>query len=97
MATKRHVLPEGNTPGKPEAKRSVASGRSRKSLFNDNKPCSSRQWTSEETAALTQYICLFWENAHTNQWPMVRDPEFWNACATAVNKACNSTRTGMYL
>ena len=39
----------------------------RKSLFNlsHNK----KAWSSEEDAALVQYICLFWEDASTDKWP----------------------------
>jgi len=53
-----------------------------------------REWTDAEMSALVQYICLFWDNAISDKWPMQRDPEFWDACASAVNKACSSSRTG---
>ena len=94
MATKRPPVVEGNTPGKPEKKRHDTSGNSRKRLFTVEKPSNSRQWTVAENAALTQYICLFWEVAWTDRWPMKSDTNFWDACANVVNETCNSTRTG---
>ena len=77
MATKRPPVVEGNTPGKPEKKRHDTSGNSRKRLFTVEKPSNSRQWTVAENAALTQYICLFWEEAWTDRWPMKSDTNFW--------------------
>lgn len=104
MASKRPVVVEGNTPGKPESKRPstclATKGSSRKSLFEDGnflkkKPAGKREWSEAENSALVQYICLFWDDAVSDKWPMHRDSEFWDACASAVNKACNSSRTGM--
>ena len=98
MASKRPIVVGGNTPGKPASKRSSTEGTSRKSLFQEgNEPKKSsgkREWNDAETSALVQYICLFWDNAVSDKWPMQRDPEFWDACASAVNKACSSSRTG---
>jgi hypothetical protein len=37
---------------------------------------------------------LYWEDAYSDRWPMQSDTKFWDAVAGAVNKACNSTRTG---
>lgn len=99
MAAKRPIVVEGNTPGKPETKRQSTSGTSRKSLFQgnngSNKSSGTREWSEAETSALVQYICLFWDDAGLDKWPMQKDPEFWNACASAVNKTCNSSRTGL--
>ena len=99
MAAKRPIVVGGNTPGKPESKRPSTEGTSRKSLFqegNESKRSSGkREWNDAETSALVQFICLFWDNAVSDKWPMQRDPEFWDACATAVNKACSSSRTGL--
>ena len=39
-----------------------------------------------ETAALVQYICLFWDAAASNKWPMKGNPEFWEACASVATK-----------
>jgi hypothetical protein len=62
MASKWPIVVEGNTPGKPENKRVATKGTLRKSLFSE-KPKSSghREWSEEETSALVQYICLYWE------------------------------------
>lgn len=96
MATKRPAVVDGNTPGKPENKRPTTEGTSRKSLFQEVKKSSgNHEWSTEDYSALTPYICLFWEEAFTDGWPMKKDPKFWDACANAVNKACNSARTGM--
>ncbi|CAB3995828.1 Hypothetical predicted protein [Paramuricea clavata] len=71
---KRPAVVEGNTPEKPEKKRPTVKGSSRKSLFTDEKlPTNKHQWSVEETSALIQYICLFWEDADTDRWPMQRD------------------------
>ena len=95
MASKRPIAVEGNMPGKPENKQVATKGTSRKSLFSE-KPKSSghREWSEEETSALVQYICLYWEDAYSDRWPMQSDTKFWDAVAGGVNKACNSTRTG---
>ena len=100
MASKRPIVVGGNTPGKPASKCSTE-GMSRKSLFQEgnegNEPKKSsgkREWNDAETSALVQFICLFWDNAFSDKWPMQRDPEFRDACASAVNKACSSSRTG---
>ena len=99
MAAKRPIVVEGNTPGKPENKRPSTEGSSRKSLFQVGnvlkKASGKREWSEAETSALVQYICLFWDDAGCNKWPMHRGPEFCDACASAVNKACNSSRTGL--
>ena len=77
MAAKRPIVVEGNTPGKPENKRPSTEGSSRKSLFqvgNVLKKSSGKRERSEaETSALVQYICLFWDDAGCNKWPMHRD------------------------
>ncbi len=104
MAAKRSVVVEGNTPGKPTCKRSVA-GTSRRSLFHSEPELivqekgnsKGNDWTEKEESALVQYICLFWEDAYTNKWPTTKNMEFWNLCAEAVNSTCYSTRTGLYI
>ena len=91
MAAKRPIVVEGNTPGKPETKRPPSEGTSKKCLFQGEvqfkKSSGKREWSEEETSALVQYICLFWDDAGGDKWPMHRDPAFWDACASAVNKA----------
>ena len=89
---KQPIVVEGDTPGKSEKKRVATKGTSRKSFFCE-KPKSSgqREWSKEETSALVQYICLYWED---DRWPMQSDTIFWDAAAGAVNKACRSSRTG---
>lgn len=102
MAAKRPSVVEGNTPGKPSCKR-IVKGTSRRSLFGSNEDelkdampkARVSGWTEKEESCLVQYICLFWSNAYSNEWPTTKDMEFWNACAEAVNNACNSTRTGL--
>jgi hypothetical protein len=85
---------EGNTPGRHENKRVATKVTSRKSLFSEkSKSSGHREWSEEETSALVQYICLYWEDAYSDRWPIQSDTNFWDAVAGAVNKACNSTRT----
>ena len=101
MCGKRASVPEGNTPGKPQPKaraRSESETR-RKCLFGKGDRDTSEQsswvrWTTAEEAALVQYICLFWEDAHTNKWPALKSPVFWNGCAEAVVNVCKTSRTG---
>lgn len=100
MASKRRVVEEGNTPGKPINKRQAGNVTSRKTLFPDkstNSRPSRTEWSDEQCSALTQYIGLFWNEAYTDKWPMIKDPKFWDACAEYVNKLCNSSRTGWVL
>ena len=102
MASKRHVVEEGNTPGKPANKRQSenANTGSRKTLFpGEAKPpapsCSTHmEWSDKEYACLTQYICLYWDEAHTDKWPLMKNTKFWNSCADFINKVWNSSRTG---
>ena len=85
-STKRGIVVEGNTPGKPEKKRVATKGTSRRSLFSEKTNSSARrEWSSEETSTLVQYICLYWEDAHTDRGPMQSDTKFWDAVAGAVN------------
>ena len=94
-SNKRGIVVEGNTAGKPENKRVATKGTSRKSLFSEKTNSSApRGWSSKETLTLVQYIGLYWQDAHTDRWPMQSDTKFWDAAAGAVNKACNSSRTG---
>ena len=100
MAAKRPVVVEDNTPGKPGNKRPSTQGTSRNTLFQEHqndikKSSDKREWSEVETSAVLQYICLFWEEAWIDKWPKHSDPKFWDACASAVNKTCNSTRTGL--
>ena len=100
MAAKRPIVVEDNTPGKPENKRPSTQGTSRKSLFSENqtgtnKSSAKQEWSKAEISAIVQFICLFWEEAWKDTWPITGDREFWDACASAVNQTCNSTRTGL--
>ena len=101
MAAKRPIVVEGNTPGKPENKQQSTEGRFKRSLFRKRniptKASGRKEWTKAETSALVQYICLFWDDAGVNKWPMHSDQKFWNGCADAVNKTCNSSRTGLLI
>ena len=100
-AGKRSCVPDGSTPGKckPKKKANEKSGGARKSLFSAKGPiqqgCNTdKNWTTEETAALVQHICLYWDNAYTNNWSKTKSPILWNDCAIAVNKICNSSQVG---
>ena len=63
---------------------------------SDNKKSSDKRERSEaEISAVVQFICLFWEEAWKDKWPKHSDPKFWDAYASAVNKTCNCTRTGL--
>ena len=80
------------------SKRLTANVTSRKSIFPDkskNSRPSRTEWSDKECSALIQYICLFWNEAYTDKWPMIKDPTFWDACAESVNKVYNSSRTGL--
>jgi hypothetical protein len=95
MASKRSVVEEGNTPGKPVNKRQTKKVASRKTLFPDESsiiPSRGVEWTDKECAALTSYICLYWTEAHKDKWPTFKKPKFWEDCAEEVNKTCNSSR-----
>lgn len=99
MACKRPSCVEGNTPGKPPNKRDTGSSsgsNSRKQLFGDSKlpKVTKESWKDAEDSALVQYICLFSPEADSNKWPSTKDVKFWSGCADAVNKACNTSRTG---
>ena len=55
MASKRRVVEEGNTPGKPTSKRLTANVTSRKSLFPDkskNSRPSRTEWSDKDCSAL---------------------------------------------
>lgn len=102
MASKRPHVIQGDTPGKPCEKAKNEDGQfttSRKCLFgvsSDNiSKCKPKPWSDAETAMLVQYICLHWEHAHTNNWPTMKTPKFWEGCAKAINTSCNSDRSGM--
>lgn len=98
MATKRGHVSTGDTPGKPYTKQpsEVHEFSSRRSLFCERKSKKSSPWTQEETSALVQYISLYWEDAHTDKWPAMKQMEFWDKCAEAVSKTCKNSRTGMF-
>lgn len=101
-AAKRSCVPDGNTPGKTKAKRKQREKPEgvRKTLFAEDSSTSMQKsrtvnkWTTEETTALVQHICLYWEDAHNDKWPTTKCNKFWENCAVAVNKVCNSSRTG---
>ena len=105
MAAKRPSVVEGNTPGKPTNKRPVE-GKSRRSLFSNEKAAVANinnsfgkkpeSWSHQETSTLVQYMCLFWKDAGSDKWPMAKDKDFWDSCALAVNRVCQSSRTGLY-
>ncbi len=103
MAAKRvkrpFNFPVGDSPGKPKNKiPACPQPSSRKSLFSQEESTGLNKkpipWSDNETTSLVQYICLYWKDAWTNKWPSTKDPEFWKGCADAVNKTCNSNRTG---
>ena len=105
MATKRTFsFLLGDSPGKPKVKipaslEAQAESSSRKSLFtSEQSVCFSKKpvpWSDQETECLVQYICLYRKDAWTNKWPSVKDPVFWKGAADALNKTCNSNRTGI--
>ena len=108
MAAKRSNVLEGNTPGKPTNKRQVEE-KSRRSLFSNETETTanilnnasfaikkSENWSREETSTLVQYICLYWKDAWSDKWAMVKDKDFWDSCALTVNRVCQSARTGLY-
>ena len=71
MATKRPIVVEGNTPGKPENKKQSTEGCSKRSLFQEGniptKASERKEWTEAETSALVQYTCLFWDDSGLNK------------------------------
>ena len=102
---KRSYLPEGNTPGKTKTKLDKQEKKKgpRKSLFPEDtnaerKGCNPNSiaygnWTNSEIKALVQHICLFWDSAHLDKWPTIKNMKFWNECASSVNQMCKSSRT----
>ncbi|CAB4000263.1 Hypothetical predicted protein, partial [Paramuricea clavata] len=98
VAEKRLCVPEGNTLGKPPAKvrtwtESEASHK--RCLFGkDNISTEKSKWTTSKDSAIVQYICLYWEYAHKNKWPTMKNPHFWDGCAQAVMNICKTMRTG---
>ena len=92
------------TPGKPVLKvstllKSEHSEACRKCLFGKDENSTNEQssWmkcTTKEEAALVQYICLFWDDAHGNKWPIFKGSEFWKGTSRAAMNVCNTTRTG---
>ena len=62
MAAKRPIVVGGNTPGKPESKRSSTEGTSRKSLFQEGdgskKSSGKREWNDAETSAFSSFACF---------------------------------------
>ncbi len=103
---KQSYLPEGNTPGKTKTKLGKQEKKKgpRKSLFPEDtnverKECNPNSiaygnWTNSEIKALVQHICLFWDSAHLDKWPTIKNMKFWNECASSVNQMCKSSRTG---
>ena len=100
MASKRPIVSDGNTLGKPANKRIPVQGSWRKSLFLEpnslpSKSAGPREWSTQELSALVQHICLFWEDMWTDRWRTMKNEAVWNACENSVNKTCNSSRTGL--
>ena len=100
MSTKRNHISTGDTPGKPHAKQPAQANNkisTRRTLFSDDHASKKISvWTNEETSALVQYITLYWEEAHTDRWPAMKQIMFWEKWTEAVNKVCKSTRTGTF-
>ena len=110
MSKRRHHGSIGDTPGKTAPKKSdsirkpertIDKGNekpARRSLFSTKgSDCVGRcaEWSREETAALVEYVALYWEGAHTNGWPSHKNENFWAACAKAIVDATGlSKRTG---
>ncbi|CAB4043613.1 Hypothetical predicted protein, partial [Paramuricea clavata] len=97
VAGKRSCVPEGNTPGKPPAKvrtRTESEASRKRCLFGkDNITSEKSKWTTSEDSAIVQYICFYWEDAHRNKWPTMKNLYFWDGCAQAVMNICKTTRT----
>ncbi len=55
--------------------------------------CVNGSWTTAELTALVQHIYLYWDGAHTDKWPTMKNMKFWDECAT-FNKVCGVSRTG---
>ena len=90
MASKRQHISTGDTPGKPREKLpNQCHGLTSRSLFSSSTGTEinkNAKWSAEETSALVQYICLYWEGASTDKWPKFKNIKFWNHCSEAVNK-----------
>lgn len=44
------------------------------------------------------YICLYSAESTSDDWPMARNPSFWNACAAAIAETTGYTkRSGKYI
>jgi len=56
----------------------------------------SEEWTRQELAALVEYVALYWEGAHTDGWPSIKTPSFWENCSKAIVDATGlPKRTGI--
>ncbi len=94
MASKRVIIPEGDTPGKPVVK-SRRGGDSRRSLFPSKIPILEQRireklrgkpWADIEMKALVQYVALF---SDADSWPVSRNKEFWSKCASYISEQSN--------
>ena len=81
----------------------ISSFRARRTLLSDKAPPKfseerqKRQWSTEETRALVPYICLYSTESASDDWPMARNPSFWNACAAAIAETTGfPKRSGKY-
>ena len=105
MATKRNIVPQGNTPGKPTEKISRISQSTstrRKALFtppSQEKDVSTKKaqhgqtyaWSEKELACLVEFIALFWDrNDSASNWPKFKDNNFWSSCAKYVAENSNA-------
>lgn len=103
MNNKRtHGGSTGDTPGKSNKKNPKKTVK--KSLFV-KKPQEAKSslstpasWLDAETAALIQYIALYWDGPVKDGWPTNKAPYFWDCCAKAISETTGQPRkTGEYL
>ena len=109
MSKRRLSGSSGNTPGKAAPKKSANCSRedggrkpARRSLFassahtlTDVTTARSEEWTKQELAALVEYVALYWEGAHSDGWPSIKNPIFWENCSKAIVDATGlAKRTG---
>ena len=95
MESKRSIIPQGDTPGKPSQKVIRCSdSSSRKALFvppnvgnSDNKVKHGQtySWTRKQLSDLVEFIALFWDHTSSaSHWPQFKNDKFWTSCAKLV-------------